>query len=37
MYLEYKAREKRNKREGVLLGGTILKKSAQTEKNVKNP
>jgi len=28
MYFEYKAREKRNRRIGVLLGGTIFRRSA---------
>jgi len=37
MYLEYKAREKWNRRKGVLLGGTIFERSAQTKKNVENP
>jgi hypothetical protein len=36
MYLEYKAREKQNRREDVLSKGTILGRSVQIEKNVKN-
>jgi hypothetical protein len=36
MYLEYKAKEKRNKREGVLLKGIILGRFARMEKNIEN-
>jgi hypothetical protein len=35
MYLEYKVREKRNRRrEGVLSGGTILGRSTRMKKNI---
>ncbi len=37
MYFEYKVREKQNKREGVLLGGTIFGRSAQMKKKRKEP
>jgi len=37
MSLEYKAKEKQNKREGMLSRGIILKRSAQMKKSVKNP
>jgi hypothetical protein len=37
MYLEHKAREKRNKREDVLLGGIILGRSTRTKKSVEKP
>jgi hypothetical protein len=36
MYFKYKAREKWNRREGVLSKGIILEKSARMEKSVKN-
>jgi hypothetical protein len=37
MYLEYKMKEKWNKKEGVLSGGTILERFSQMEKRVENP
>ncbi len=37
MYLEYKTKDKWNKREGVLSKGIILGRSTRTEKKVKNP
>ncbi len=36
MYFEYKAKGKWNKREGVLLGGTILGRFEWTKKRIKN-
>jgi hypothetical protein len=35
MYHEYKVRDKYNRREGVLLGGTILERFARTKKKRK--
>jgi hypothetical protein len=37
MYLEYKAKEKWNRREGVLSRGIILGRSTRMKKTVENP
>jgi len=37
MYLEHKAKEKRKRREGVLLRGTIFGRSARANKSKENP